>query len=369
LNAQLYECGLAERDGEAIFTFYPELPGLSGRYTDPEKSKETARTLIVGHEAVPWYFKEAVEKGELDQALEERFRSETFSCRLRTLSSVISEKQIEQIDLLKIDVEKSELDVLHGIREEDWSKIRQIVAEVEGKAVLERITGQLEQHGYDYVIEETLAVPGNNGDGVEVYMLYALQRAPQRKARTLLPPPAPLLAAREQALTVGDLKTYLREKLPAYMQPSMFMFLPKLPLMPNGKLDQRALPAPTSGGLEPEAKASYVAPQTEMEKLLAAIWQKVLRLEKVGIHENFFELGGNSLIALQVHSELREQLKREIAIIHLFRHPTLEALAQYLSQVEPAQDTDFEAIRQQAERQKRAISRQKQEANLRKINS
>ncbi|MDT5269738.1 MAG: hypothetical protein QOH49_1924, partial [Acidobacteriota bacterium] len=369
LKAQLYECGLAERDGEAAFTFYPELPGLSGRYSDPEKSIETARSLIAGHAAVPLYLKEAAGKGELEEVLGERFRSETFTCRLRTLSSVISEKKIEWIDLLKIDVEKSELDVLNGIREEDWGKIRQIVAEVEGKAVLEQITGLMERHGYDYAVEKLLSIPGDDGRGAGVYMLYAVQRAHRRgEASDGLAATAPPPHAAGRALTVGELKSYLMEKLPDYMLPSVFMFLPELPLTPNGKLDRRGLPAPVPGELEPETKASYVAPQTEMEKLLASVWQKVLRVEKVGVHENFFERGGNSLLAVQVHSELREHLKRDLAIIHLFRHPTLEGLARYLSEAEPAENTDFEGIRQQAERQRRAISRQRQEAKLRRVN-
>ncbi|HEX8558418.1 MAG TPA: FkbM family methyltransferase, partial [Pyrinomonadaceae bacterium] len=370
LKAQLYECGLAERDGEASFTFYPELPGLSGRYSSPEKSIEAARSMIAGHEGVPLYLKEAMGKGELEEVLGERFRSETFTCRLRTLSGVIGEKKIERIDLLKLDVEKSELDVLNGIREEDWGKIRQIVAEVEGKAVLEQITGLLGRHGYDYVVEELLAIPGDDGREVEVYMLYAVRRGLRRAeagdslASAAAPPPR----AAGGALTVRELKSYLKERLPDYMLPSVFTFLPELPLTPNGKLDRRRLPAPAHGESEPEAKASYVAPQTEMEKLLASVWQKVLRVEKVGVHENFFELGGNSLLAVQVHSDLRERLKRDIAIIHLFRHPTLEGLARYLSEAEPAEDTDFDGIRQQAERQRRAINRQRQEAKLRRVN-
>ncbi|HEX9142910.1 MAG TPA: non-ribosomal peptide synthetase, partial [Candidatus Binatia bacterium] len=109
------------------------------------------------------------------------------------------------------------------------------------------------------------------------------------------------------APTVTALRRTLAERLPEYMVPSAFVLLSALPLLPNGKIDQRSLPAP--GNSRPELEESFVAPRTPAEVLLAEIWAEVLKLEGVGIHDNFFDLGGHSLLATQVMSRLRAALR------------------------------------------------------------
>jgi amino acid adenylation domain-containing protein len=93
----------------------------------------------------------------------------------------------------------------------------------------------------------------------------------------------------KQTPSVSLLRQYLKEKLPDYMVPNAFVMLEKFPLTPNGKVDRKALPSPT--GLRPELESNYVAPQAEIDRTIAAIWQEVLRLEKIGIHDNFFQVG------------------------------------------------------------------------------
>ena len=150
----------------------------------------------------------------------------------------------------------------------------------------------------------------------------------------------------ERTIDVSDLRKYLREKLPEYMIPSAFFLLKALPLTPNGKVDRRALPAPDS--LRPELEATYVPPGTEMEQTIAGIWQEMLHLEKVGIDDNFFDLGGHSLLIIQVHSRLQESLKRDLSITDLFEYPTIRSLTQYLSK-ETSEVSSFEASDQRAE--------------------
>jgi amino acid adenylation domain-containing protein len=130
----------------------------------------------------------------------------------------------------------------------------------------------------------------------------------------------------------GDLRAGLRERLPEYMVPAAVVVLPELPRTPSGKIDRRALPAPESLRTEPDA--AYVPPQSELERIIAGIWQEVLGVERVGSHDNFFELGGHSLQVVQVHGRLREALGREIDIILLFQRPTVSALARELRQGE-----------------------------------
>jgi surfactin family lipopeptide synthetase C len=130
--------------------------------------------------------------------------------------------------------------------------------------------------------------------------------------------------------SAGDLRRYLKDRLPEQMVPSTFVIMEKFPLSANGKIDRQALPLPPAAPLMD--KSNYVLPGTELERTVAAIWQEVLLLEKVGIHDNFFDLGGHSLRMAQVHSRLRSRLGREFPLLEMFSNPTVFSLACFLSQ-------------------------------------
>ena len=124
--------------------------------------------------------------------------------------------------------------------------------------------------------------------------------------------------------SVSELRSSLSRKLPEYMIPSAFVVLDALPLTPNGKVDRKALPAPDQS--RPELDQGYQAPRTPMEEMLAKIWAEVLKVEKVGIHDNFFDLGGHSLLATQVISRLRVLSQIEVTVRALFEKPTIADL-------------------------------------------
>jgi acyl carrier protein len=124
----------------------------------------------------------------------------------------------------------------------------------------------------------------------------------------------------------AQLRAALARELPEPMVPASVTVLPALPLTPNGKIDRRALPEPQSGVVIPLA----AAPQSQLEKTIAAIWQEVLGLPQVGMAENFFDLGGHSLLVVQVQRRLREACGREVSITDMFRLPTVRALAAHL---------------------------------------
>jgi amino acid adenylation domain-containing protein len=134
----------------------------------------------------------------------------------------------------------------------------------------------------------------------------------------------------EAAPKTTELRAALGERLPGYMIPSSFVLLEALPLSPNGKVDRRALPAPE--GYQAELEATYIAPRSEIESTIAGIWQEALHLKKVGVHDNFFSLGGHSVLMAQVHTRLREVFKKELSMIDLFKYPTIDALAKYLNE-------------------------------------
>ncbi|NEO98548.1 MAG: amino acid adenylation domain-containing protein [Symploca sp. SIO2E9] len=136
---------------------------------------------------------------------------------------------------------------------------------------------------------------------------------------------------------IEELRNFLSSKLPEYMIPSAFVFLEVLPLSSNGKVDRRALPNPEI--LLQELEVNYVAPQNDLEEIIAIVWQEVLDLEKVGVNNNFFEIGGNSLLITKIYSQLKKVLPNDveyISLVDLFKYPTISALAKHLNQAQQA---------------------------------
>ena len=166
-------------------------------------------------------------------------------------------------------------------------------------------------------------------------------------------------ANQEATPSINQLQDFLREKLPSYMIPSTFVVLAEMPLTPNGKIDRRALPVPEGRS---DLEEAYVMPQTETERVIAAVWQKALKLEKVGINDNFFSIGGHSLLLVNVQIKLNEILSKEISVIELFKYSTIKELAQYLTHkadVEKTQISSSKEIYDRAGRQKAAIRKRK----------
>jgi amino acid adenylation domain-containing protein len=134
--------------------------------------------------------------------------------------------------------------------------------------------------------------------------------------------------------STGELRNYLRDRLPDYMLPNFFITLETLPLTPNGKIDRKALPATEQSHTQLET--AFVPPRTRVEAELATIWLQFLKVAEIGIYDNFFELGGHSLIATQVVSRIREHFQIEITVRALFESPTIVELADYVQMQESA---------------------------------
>ena len=124
----------------------------------------------------------------------------------------------------------------------------------------------------------------------------------------------------------GELRAFLRERLPDYMIPSTFVGIDRLPLSPNGKVDRRALPAPDT--TKRDIDESFAGPRDHFEEMIVGIWEEVLGVEQVGVHDNFFDLGGHSLLATQVVSRLRQAFQIEFPLRNLFETPTVAELAE-----------------------------------------
>ncbi|RMK59899.1 non-ribosomal peptide synthetase, partial [Pseudomonas aeruginosa] len=145
-----------------------------------------------------------------------------------------------------------------------------------------------------------------------------------------------------QAECRAQLKTALRERLPEYMVPSHLLFLARMPLTPNGKLDRKGLPQPDASLLQ----QVYVAPRSDLEQQVAGIWAEVLQLQQVGLDDNFFELGGHSLLAIQVTARMQSEVGVELPLAALFQTESLQAYAELAAAQTSSNDTDFDDLRE-----------------------
>ncbi len=349
-NIKAFPFGLSDKTKNETFTFYPHVSIMSGSHADLEEEKKTVRSHLIEDQS----YKDSLSADVLNDLLADRLKSEEFICSLKTISDVISEQNIEQIDLLKIDVEKSEYEVLAGINTDDWAKINQIVVEVHDSIKkLDKIVDLLKSKNYHVTTDED-AEAG-------LHLLYAVH-----PSNTFNSPTVPLneqsLFDRQpwgnQTQLIDDVKQSISSKLPDYMMPSAFMVLKEFPMTQSGKIDSLSLPEPEMK--RTEIMHEYTAPQNEIEKMLASFWSNVLEIDLVGIHDNFFELGGNSLLAAYLVSIIQGRLNNEISVVHLFQYPTIFSFAQFLKQGE-TENESFEAVKIRAELRKDAINRRSKE--------
>jgi amino acid adenylation domain-containing protein len=160
----------------------------------------------------------------------------------------------------------------------------------------------------------------------------------------------------KQMPNISELRHFLQTRLPDYMIPANFVLLEALPLTSNGKVDRRGLPAPE--GHRPDLQEVYQAPRSEVERAIATVWQSVLHLEKVGVHDNFFDLGGHSLLMVQVNNKLRDVFNCDLPIVTMFQNPTISSLAQHLSQ-KSEETSAFDAVQNRVQKQLDAINKRK----------
>jgi len=155
------------------------------------------------------------------------------------------------------------------------------------------------------------------------------------------------------------LKQRLRQRLPEQMVPELFVKLDRLPLMPSGKLDRRALPALAAGPATGAARP-LLPPRSQAERTIARIWQELLQIDGVGLQTNFFDHGGHSLLLLRVQDRVKGELGVEVSVTDLFKNPTVETLAQRLSEQQDAErppDAEAGAGQKRATARQQALSR------------
>ncbi|MCP4154755.1 MAG: amino acid adenylation domain-containing protein, partial [bacterium] len=178
---------------------------------------------------------------------------------------------------------------------------------------LGEIENRLLEHQY---VREAVVMAKENKTGDKSLWAYIVTHSS---------PTSPETDNTPQNISLSEMKRFLSGHLPEYMIPSFFVYLEKIPLTPNGKVDRKALDK-----YETNVKSGtrYVAPASEIEKTIAGIWQDILEIDEVGVNDNFFDIGGNSLSIIKVHTELKRIFAKDISIGTMFRYPTIRDLAE-----------------------------------------
>jgi amino acid adenylation domain-containing protein/non-ribosomal peptide synthase protein (TIGR01720 family) len=182
---------------------------------------------------------------------------------------------------------------------------------------LRRVDHQVKIHGFRIELEEIEIALGQHPLIKDAIVIARKDATGDRLA-------AYIVTTHSESLPVGKMRAYLKDKLPEYMVPSIFVAMDRLPLLPSGKIDRRSLPAPEGLNLEPDNE--FVAPRTHVEQVLADILKQVLRVERASVHSNFFELGGDSIIGAQIIAKANQAGLR-LTLKQLFQHQTIAELA------------------------------------------
>ena len=334
VNAKLFDFGLSDREGHATFSYYAHASVLSGCYADAEVERETIRASLNAQRQLGVKGM-SLSEAEIEDLLQAMLTVETFTRPVKTLSQVIRENGVERIDLLKVDVEKSERDVLAGIDEEGWPKIRQVVVEVHDVGGrVEELTRLLEGRGFRLTVEQDAILRETS-----LYNIYGVRPSADETApastggRAAL---APRWKWSSPERLLGDVRQFALEKLPAHLRPDEFVLLNALPLTPGGEVKHP--PRVSHNGRRPGAAGAPGHSRPTAEEELTKLWAEALGLERVSGSENFFSLGGDWLRATELLARVRQTFDVELSPRDLYEAPTPAELARVVAARAPGQE-------------------------------
>ena len=215
---------------------------------------------------------------------------------------------------------------------------------------LGRIDNQVKIRGFRIELEEIEREIAQHPDVWEIVVLARQDETGEKQLTAYIVPQY------NSSYTHNKLRSFLQQRLPDYMLPSAFVMLESLPLTANGKVDRHKLPAPSRE--RPQLEQAYIAPQTDLERLLAGILSELLKIDRVGIDDNFFDLGGTSISILQVAMRLQQELGIELPTVKLFQYSTIGSLANYLHSNQNSQPS-HDKLQNRAQRQQVARTRRR----------
>ncbi len=215
---------------------------------------------------------------------------------------------------------------------------------------LSRIDNQVKIRGFRIELGEIEREIAQHPDVREIAVLARQDEAGEKQLTAYIVPHY------NSGYTHNKLRSFLQQRLPNYMVPSAFVMLESLPLTANGKVDRHKLPAPSRE--RPQLEQAYIAPQTDLERLLAGILSELLKIDRVGIDDNFFDLGATSISILQVAARIKQEIGIELPAVKLFQYSTIGSLANYLDSNQNSQPSS-DKLQNRAQRQQAARARRR----------
>ncbi|XLS27833.1 amino acid adenylation domain-containing protein [Flavobacteriaceae bacterium M23B6Z8] len=312
-----YNAGLSDSHQKVTFTHYPKNSMLSGRYGDEGADKGYVRNVMEhqlgSHGEQTGNGENAFIESHIEMMTEESMYSEDYECLLLSFSEVVEKHQIERVDLLKIDVERSELDVIAGIKDEHWAIIQQIVIEVHQDGTsLDYVKLLLANKGFICFTEQEDALVGT-----DLYNIYAVREEPESYQQI------------RSVITKECMKG-----LPAYMQPQEYCFVDKIPTNLSDKADEKQLLKIFKDRKEQEAKLGKATQDesvlTSTEAKLKQVWERVLNKTRISPQDDFFEIGGHSLLAMRAKASIFKEMGANIDIRDIFENSRLSELASFI---------------------------------------
>ncbi|MFC9472710.1 FkbM family methyltransferase [Nocardia sp. NPDC056952] len=320
VNITVYEQGLSDKSRNATLTYYPHNTGMSSIYGSDDEERAVLQS-VVSHQLDGDLSPEGVElNSHAAEIVEAKLAKRLVNCRLIRLSDFLIEHPGIRIDLLKIDVQKSELDLLNGIDEDHWNRIDQIVAEVHDlDNRRERITSELTRRGFEVSTSQDAMLTGT-----VMYFLHARRPGHVTSIQPdLSHQPKPAIPVSANELT-AHLAVGLSEK-PSSLTVEI---LPEFPRTRSGKIDRSAVVAADRLSLDP----TPLPIDDPLVSDISKVWSQVLG-KPVHPHTNFFDVGGNSLKAARVITRIKESHCRDVTIIDLFDEPHLDKFAEAVRRI------------------------------------
>lgn len=322
LDLQLHSVAVSDKEATVPFVFYPKISGLSGIASARGKDKKETQLILQdfvknGSNAASSVVEDSILAPEMDTY----FDAKEYECKTQTLSNILRETKVSKIDLLKIDVEGSELAVLKGIEENDWDKIDQIVVETQGIEITEEIQTLLESKGFLITTTDLFNIESTaKEDAVLVCIVYAVKPTIDRSNCITIPD-----TTIYPGCNLTTIQKEISEELPNWMIPNAWHILKELPRTENGKISKKKLAALEIAN---NTKKSYTPPSSAIEKQLAEIYKNHFEVTNISIDDDFFEIGGHSLLAIKIVHEIKTTFNVSLLLGDFLKNPTIRVLSQ-----------------------------------------
>lgn len=341
LNIELFNQGAADSNRTTTFGYYPLCTTISGQFPDKKCEKDVLECYYERLENCE------ENKENIDKVLDDVTQYESVECELVKLSTLIEDHKIEKIDLLKIDVEKSEIEVLNGIDELHWSLIKQLVIEVhDNDSNLKWVENFLLNKGYNVYIEEDSLVKNS-----KLYNVYAskIGEVAQGIESQITDDYDQTQICQDVEIMIKSVAAFISKKLPSYMMPSTMEIISEVPVKSNGKVDR--VKVIELQGLTADNKSSADSKQGKSLPEILKLVEELLGVKSVDVNSNFQSIGLHSLKLMKLAYMVKDIMGVKLTLQELFTHNTIvklsllideiKGLSEQSASIQKAEDRDY----------------------------